>query len=159
MQITVITVGKVKEKYFTDAAHEYIKRLSKYCKLSLVEVSDEKTPDNLSEAQMIQVKDKEGDRILSKLKDSDFLITLEIDGKQVTSEAFAKSLEHLALTGKSSIVFAIGGSLGLSDSVKLRSQMALSFGMMTLPHQLMKVVLLEQVYRAFRIIKGEPYHK
>lgn len=159
MQITLITVGKVKEKYFTDAADEYIKRLSKYCKLTLVEVADEKAPENLSEAQVVQIKDKEGERILAKLKDTDYLITLEIDGRQQTSEAFADTLEQLALSGKSSIAFAIGGSLGLSDAVKRRSQLALSFGKMTLPHQLMKVVLLEQVYRAFRIIKGEPYHK
>lgn len=159
MHITIITVGKVKEKYFNDAADEYIKRLSKYCKLQLVEVPDEKAPENLSEAQMVQIKDKEGERILSKIKDNDHLVTLEIEGKQVTSEGLATIVEGLAVAGKSSLVFAIGGSLGLSDAVKHRSQMALSFSKMTFPHQLMKVILLEQVYRSFRIIKNEPYHK
>jgi len=159
MQITLITVGKVKEKFFVDAADEYIKRLSKYCKLTCIEVSDEKAPESLSEAQMVQIKDKEGDRILAKVKDSDYLITLEIDGRQMSSEGFAHTVEQLALSGKSSLAIVIGGSLGLSDAVKKRSQPALSFGKMTLPHQLMKVVLLEQVYRVFRIIKSEPYHK
>ena len=159
MQISLITVGKVKEKFFTDASDEYIKRLSKYCKLTLIEVADEKAPENLSEAQMVQIKDKEGERILSKLKDGDYLFTLEIDGKQLSSESFANTLEQLAIDGKSSLAFVIGGSLGLSDAVKRRSHYPISFGKMTLPHQLMKVVLLEQLYRGFRIIKNEPYHK
>lgn len=159
MQITVITVGKIKEKYFINAIEEYTKRLSKYCKLTPIEVPDEKAPENLSEAQMVQIKDKEGDRILAKVKDTDYVITLEIEGKQLTSEGLADHLNQLGITGRSSITMIIGGSLGLSDAVKARSDFALSFSKMTFPHQLMKVVLLEQVYRGFRIIRGEPYHK
>ena len=159
MQITVITVGKIKEKYFIGAIDEYTKRLSKYCKLTQIEVPDEKAPENLSDAQMVQIKDKEGDRILSKIKDTDYVITLEIEGKHLSSEDLADHLNHLGITGKSSITMIIGGSLGLSDAVKARSDFALSFSKMTFPHQLMKVVMLEQVYRGFRINRGEPYHK
>lgn len=159
MKITVVSVGKIKEKYFTGAINEYAKRLSKYCKLEQVEVPDEKAPENLSDKEMIQVKDKEGDRILSKINDQAYVIALAIEGKQLTSEALSSQIEKLGVSGKSHIVFVIGGSLGLSDNVLKRANYKLSFSKMTFPHQLMKVVLLEQVYRAFRISWGEPYHK
>ncbi|MCD4712677.1 MAG: 23S rRNA (pseudouridine(1915)-N(3))-methyltransferase RlmH [Clostridiales bacterium] len=159
MKITIITVGKIKEKHFTAAIDEYAKRLTKYCNMTMIEVPDEKAPENLSDKEMIQVKDKEGERILSKVKDTQYVITLEIKGKQSTSEEFSEQLSLLGLSGQSDIVFIIGGSLGLSDLVIKRSNHALSFSKMTFPHQLMKVVLLEQIYRAFRIQKNEPYHK
>lgn len=159
MKITIITVGKIKEKHFTAAIDEYAKRLTKYCNMTMIEVPDEKAPENLSDKEMIQVKEKEGERILSKVKDTQYVITLEIKGKQSTSEEFSDQLSLLGLGGQSDIVFIIGGSLGLSDQVIKRSNHALSFSKMTFPHQLMKVVLLEQVYRAFRIQKNEPYHK
>ncbi len=159
MKIKVITVGRIKEKYYVNAIKEYTKRLSAYCKLEEIEVSDEKCPENLSDKEMLQVKDKEADRILSKVKDGDFVIALAIDGKQLSSEELADKMNSLALSGKSDITFIIGGSLGLADKVMKRSNFDLSFSKMTFPHQLMKVVLVEQVYRAFRIMKGEPYHK
>lgn len=159
MRITVISVGKIKEKFYTGAIEEYSKRLSKYCTLTLVEVADEKAPETLSEKEMVQIKDREGERILDKIKDSQYVITLEIRGKQLTSEELSEKLSALGLEGNSDVVFVIGGSLGLSDAVMRRSNFALSFSRMTFPHQLMKVVLLEQVYRGFRILRGEPYHK
>lgn len=159
MRITVISVGKIKEKFYTGAIEEYSKRLSKYCTLSLVEVADEKAPETLSEKEMVQIKDREGERILDKIKDAQYVITLEIRGKQLTSEELSEKLSALGLEGNSDVVFVIGGSLGLSDAVMRRSNFALSFSRMTFPHQLMKVVLLEQVYRGFRILRGEPYHK
>lgn len=159
MKITIITVGKIKEKHFTAAIDEYAKRLTKYCNMTMIEVPDEKAPENLSDKEMVQVKDKEGERILSKIKDAQYVITLEIKGKQSTSEEFSEQLSLLGLGGQSDVVFVIGGSLGLSDQVIKRSNHALSFSKMTFPHQLMKVVLLEQIYRAFRIQKNEPYHK
>lgn len=159
MKITIITVGKIKEKHFTAAIDEYAKRLTKYCNMTMIEVPDEKAPENLSDKEMIQVKDKEGERILSKIKDTQYVITLEIKGKQSSSEEFSEQLSLLGLGGQSDVVFVIGGSLGLSDQVIKRSNQALSFSKMTFPHQLMKVVLLEQIYRAFRIQKNEPYHK
>lgn len=159
MKITVITVGKIKEKYFTDAIAEYAKRLTKYCQLTQVEVADEKAPETLSDKEMEQIKDKEGERILSKIKDTQYVMTLEIKGKQMTSEELSDKLAALGLEGNSDVVFVIGGSLGLADAVMRRSNFALSFSKMTFPHQMMKVVLLEQVYRGFRIMKGEPYHK
>ena len=159
MKITVITVGKIKERFFEDAIGEYAKRLSKYCQLTQIEVPDEKAPETLSDKEMIQIMDKEGEKILSKIKDSQYVITLEILGKQVTSEQLADKIESLGIEGNSDVVFIIGGSLGLSGNVIKRSNFSLSFSKMTFPHQLMKVVLLEQVYRSFRIIKGEPYHK
>ena len=159
MRITVITVGKIKEKFFSDAIGEYAKRLSKYCTLNQVEVPDEKAPETLSDKEMEQIKDKEGERILAKIKDSQYVITLEIKGKQLTSEELSEKLADLGLEGNSDVVFVIGGSLGLADAVMKRSNFALSFSKMTFPHQMMKVVLLEQIYRGFRIIKGEPYHK
>lgn len=159
MKITVVTVGKIKEKFYEQAIKEYAKRLSKYCQLNIIEVSDEKAPEKLSDKEAEQVKDKEGERILSKIKDGQYVITLEIKGKQMTSEELSDKMADLGLTGKSDVVFVIGGSLGLSQAVMKRSNEALSFSKMTFPHQLMRVVLLEQVYRGFRIMKGEPYHK
>jgi 23S rRNA (pseudouridine1915-N3)-methyltransferase len=159
MNITILTVGKVKEKFMQEGIGEYSKRLSKYCKLKHIEVADEKTPDNASEAMMTIIKEKEGERLLSHLKEDMFVITLEIEGKAVTSEELSQQLEQLGIMGKSNVAFVIGGSLGLSEQVSQRSNFKLSFSKMTFPHQLMKVILLEQIYRGYRIMKGEPYHK
>ena len=159
MKITVITVGKIKEKYLKDAISEYSKRLSKYCKLEIVEVDDEKTPDNASEVMENMIRSKEAERILKHIKDDAYVITLEIGGKQLSSEDLAKKIEGLGLQGVSHIIFIIGGSIGLGNEVLQKSDFALSFSKMTFPHQLMRVILLEQVYRSYRIIKGEPYHK
>lgn len=159
MRITVVCVGKIKEKFYRDAIAEFEKRLSKYCKYEIVEVADEKTPDNASHAEEEQIKEKEGTRILSKIKDDAFVCTLEIAGKKFTSVAFASWMEKLTVSGKSHIVFVIGGSLGLHSSVLARSNQAISFSDMTFPHQLMRVILSEQIYRGFRIMNNEPYHK
>ena len=159
MNITIISVGKIKEKYINLGLSEFQKRLSKYCKLNLIEVSDEKAPENLSEADMEIVKNKEGEKILSKVNDNTYIIVLAIDGKQLSSEELSKKIDNLALQGNSSVTFIIGGSLGLSDEVLNKANYKLSFSKMTFPHQLMKLILLEQVYRAFRISRGEPYHK
>ena len=159
MKITILCVGKIKEKYFTGAIEEYSKRLSRYCKLEIIEVADEKTPDGASEALEEQIKAKEAERILSTIKDNTLVCTLEIMGKRLTSEAFADWINQAAISGKSSICFVIGGSLGLHESVTKRADYHLSFSDMTFPHQLMRVILSEQIYRAFRIISGEPYHK
>ena len=159
MNITILCVGQIKEKYFRDAIAEYQKRLSRYCKLQMIEVADEKTKENASEAENDLIRKKEGERLLKHIKDSDYCITLEIDGKMLTSEGLSKEIDRLGLAGKSSLVFVIGGSIGLDTAVLKRSDYALSFSKMTFPHQLMRVILLEQIYRSFRIIKGEPYHK
>ena len=159
MKIKIITVGKLKEKYLVQGINEYLKRLQRYGKVEIIEVPDEKAPEKLSEAEMLQVKDKEGERILTKLSEADHLFALAIDGKQPSSEAFAKEIEQLGISGKSQLAFVIGGSLGLSDRVLKRSDQKISFGKMTYPHQLMRLILVEQIYRAFRIQKGEPYHK
>ncbi|MTI46250.1 23S rRNA (pseudouridine(1915)-N(3))-methyltransferase RlmH [Sporosalibacterium faouarense] len=159
MNITIISVGKIKEKYFTNGIKEYSKRLSRYCKLRLIEVNDEKAPEKLSDAEMEIVKDKEGQRILNKISDSSYVIALAIEGKQLSSEDLSSKIDSLAVSGNSDITFIIGGSLGLSKEVLNRSNYKLSFSKMTFPHQLMKIVLLEQIYRSFRISKGEPYHK
>ncbi|MER2131664.1 23S rRNA (pseudouridine(1915)-N(3))-methyltransferase RlmH [Carnobacterium viridans] len=159
MNIKIITVGKLKEKYLKMGIAEYAKRLSAYCKMELIEVPDEKAPEKLSEAEMVQVKEKEGERILAKIPDQAFVFALTIEGKQRTSEEFAKEIEQLGVQGKSTIVFVIGGSLGLSDAVMKRSNTPISFGKMTLPHQLMRLVLIEQIYRGFKIVRNEPYHK
>ena len=159
MRITILCVGKIKEKFYSDAVAEYAKRLSKYCKLEIVEVPDEKTPDGASAVVEEQIKEKEGKRILEKIKEDAFVCTLEIAGKRLTSEGLAQWMEKLAVSGNSHIVFVIGGSLGLHSSVLKRSNMGLSFSDMTFPHQLMRVILTEQIYRAFRIINKEPYHK
>ena len=159
VKITLITVGKIKEKYLKDAIAEYSKRLSRYCKLEIIEVADEKTPDQASEAVEEGIRDKEGERILKQIRDDMYVITLEIEGKMLTSEEFAGKIEQLGIQGTSSITFVIGGSIGLGKEVLKRSDYALSFSKMTFPHQLMRVILLEQIYRGYRIINGEPYHK
>lgn len=159
MKITLITVGKIKEKYLKDAIAEYTKRLSKYCKLEIVEVADEKTPDNASEVVEDAIRAKEAERILKYVKDDAYVITLEIQGKQLNSEELAEKIDKLGIQGTSHIVFIIGGSIGLGEAVLKKSNYALSFSKMTFPHQLMRVILLEQVYRSYRIISGEPYHK
>jgi 23S rRNA (pseudouridine1915-N3)-methyltransferase len=159
MNISVITVGKIKEKYLRDAIDEYSKRLGRYCKLDIIEVSDEKTPDNASEKEELQIKDKEGEAILKHIKDNMFLVALAIEGKQLASEELADLIKDLGVKGESNIAFVIGGSLGLSKAVLSRANYKLSFSKMTFPHQLMRVILLEQVYRGYRIINGEPYHK
>lgn len=159
MRITIVCVGKIKEKFYRDAIAEYEKRLSKYCKFDIIEVADEKTPDKASATEEEQIKEKEAQRILSKIKDDAYVCTLEIDGKKFSSEGFAEWIEQSGIRGISSIYFVIGGSLGLHSSVLKRSNQVLSFSDMTFPHQLMRVILSEQIYRAFRIINKEPYHK
>lgn len=159
MKITLITVGKIKEKYLKDAIAEYSKRLSKYCKLEIIEVADEKTPDQASENVERQIRQKEGERILRYVKEDAYVITLEIGGAMLDSVAFAKKIETLGIQGKSHIIFIIGGSIGLGENVLKRSDYGLSFSKMTFPHQLMRVILLEQIYRGYRIMEGAPYHK
>lgn len=159
MKITLITVGKIKEKYLKDAIAEYSKRLSRYCKLEIVEVADEKTPDNASDTVEDAIRDKEGERILKYIKEDAYVITLEIAGKMLTSEEMAEKIEKLGVQGTSHIIFIIGGSIGLGREILERSNYALSFSKMTFPHQLMRVILLEQIYRSYRIINHEPYHK
>lgn len=159
MKITLITVGKIKEKYLKDAILEYSKRLSKYCKLEIIEVADEKTPDNSSEVIDDAIRAKEAERILKYVKDDAYVITLEIDGKQLTSEELSEKMEKLGVQGISHIIFIIGGSIGLGQAVLAKSNYALSFSKMTFPHQLMRVILLEQIYRSYRIMNHEPYHK
>ncbi|MGI6584987.1 MAG: 23S rRNA (pseudouridine(1915)-N(3))-methyltransferase RlmH [Lutisporaceae bacterium] len=159
MNISIIAVGKLKERYFKEAVEEYSTRLSKYCKLDISEVPDEKAPENLSTAQELAVIRKEGQGILKHIKEDTYAIALAIQGKQLSSEAFAGFISDLGIKGRSNIAFIIGGSLGLSDEVLKRADFKLSFSPMTFPHQLMRVILLEQIYRGFRIIKGEPYHK
>lgn len=159
MRITVVCVGKIKERFFSDAIKEYEKRLSRYCKLSVTEVPDGKTPDGASEALEEQIKKKEGERILKAIPEGAYVIALAIEGKQLSSEELAECVERLGVGGTSHIVFIIGGSLGLAKEVLQRADYLLSFSRMTFPHQLMRVVLLEQLYRAYRIINGEPYHK
>ncbi len=159
MKITIIAVGKIKEKYFTGAIEEYAKRLSRYCKLELIEVPDEKTPDGASDATELHIKEKEGERILQKISDSAYVIALAIDGKMLDSEELAAQMERWNVGGVSHMVFVIGGSLGLAPAVMKRADYRLSFSRMTFPHQLMRVILLEQIYRSFRIRNHEPYHK
>lgn len=159
MKITILCVGKVKEKYFVDAIKEYSKRLSKYVSLEIIEVADEKTPDNASENVERMIKEKEGEKLLKHIKDNQYVITLEIEGKQLDSVELSNHINKLGIDGKSNICFVIGGSLGLDDRIKKRADFKLSFSKMTFPHQLMRVVLLEQIYRAYRIINNEPYHK
>ena len=159
MKITLIAVGKIKERYFVDAIREYSKRLSRYCRLEIIQVADEKTPDGASEALEEQIKEKEGRRILDQIREGAYVIALAVEGKQLDSLELAARMERLAVEGKSQLVFLIGGSLGLSKEVMRRADFALSFSAMTFPHQLMRVILLEQIYRSFRIRAGEPYHK
>ena len=159
MKITVICVGKIKEKFYRDAVDEYLKRLSRYCKMEIVELADEKTPDKASPLEEEQIKQKEGERILAKIKEDAYVVTLEILGETMDSVSFGQLIERTGLAGKSHIQFVIGGSLGLHQSVSARANQKISFSKMTFPHQLMRVILCEQIYRGYRIISGEPYHK
>lgn len=159
MKITIVCVGKIKEKFYKDAIDEYQKRLGKYCKLEIIEVPDEKTPDGASDKVCEGIMEKEGERVLSHIPDTSYVIALAIEGKQYDSVSFAKYIDRLGIEGKSNIVLTIGGSLGLSNKVKSRADTLLSFSNMTFPHQLMRVILLEQIYRAYRITNNEPYHK
>ncbi|MBW9148622.1 23S rRNA (pseudouridine(1915)-N(3))-methyltransferase RlmH [Clostridium sp. CM028] len=159
MNITIICVGKIKEKYLKSAIDEYTKRLSRYCKLNIIELSDEKTPDNASEKEEVIIKDKEGEAIVRSIKDNVFVIALELNGKTLSSVELSNYIRDLGIRGDSNIAFVIGGSLGLSKAVLERANYKLCFSKMTFPHQLFRVMLLEQVYRGFRIISGEPYHK
>jgi len=159
VNISIVAIGKLKEKYLKQGIDEYIKRLSAYAKVDIIELPDEKAPENLSDQDMKIVKDKEGERILSKISPDAHVIALAIEGKMKSSEELADNMDRLATYGKSKVTFVIGGSLGLSDAVLKRADEKLSFSKMTFPHQLMRLILLEQVYRAFRINRGEPYHK
>lgn len=159
MKISVLCVGKIKEKYFTAGIAEYEKRLSRYCKLEIIEVADEKTLYQASENEEKMIKAKEGERLSKYIKDDSYVIALAIEGKQLDSVEFSKKIEQLGINGVSHIVFLIGGSLGLDQDLLKRADMKLSFSKMTFPHQMMRMVLLEQVYRGYRIMKGEPYHK
>lgn len=159
MKIDIICVGKLKEKYLVQAIAEYSKRLSRYCKLNIIELSDEKTPDNASEKEELMIKQKEGEKILSQVKDGAYVVALDLGGKMISSEELAGFMSDRALRGDSHLVFIIGGSLGLSNEVLQRAQYKLCFSKMTFPHQLFRVMLLEQIYRGYRINNGEPYHK
>lgn len=159
MKIEVISVGKVREKYIKLGIDEFKKRLQAYCSLALIEVSDEQAPENLSTKELAIVKQKEGERILAKIKQDAYVIALDIEGVNWSSEQLAEEIEQLSFQGKNNITFIIGGSNGLSPEVLARANQRLSFSKMTFPHQLMKLILLEQVYRGFKIMRGEPYHK
>lgn len=159
MKITIVCVGKIKEKFYRDALAEYAKRLSRYCSLTITEVADEKTKEQASETECAIIKDREGERILKSIRDDGYVIALAIDGKTLDSVELSEKIDKLGLSGKSNVYFVIGGSLGLSDAVMKRADYKLSFSRMTFPHQLMRVILLEQIYRCYRIINHEPYHK
>lgn len=159
MKITILCVGKLKEKYLREAAEEYRKRLSRYVKLEVIEVPDEKTPDQASANEEYQIREKEGERLMKHIKKEDHVIALAIDAPQYDSLSFSEKLDRFGIHGTGNVVFLIGGSLGLAEGVMKRADEAVSFSKMTFPHQLMRVILLEQIYRSFRIIKGEPYHK
>ena len=159
MRITILCVGKIKEKFYRDAIAEYGKRLSRYCKFEIIEVADEKTPDHASDTEEFLIKEKEADRMEKYLKDNAYVIALAIEGKQLDSVELSEKLEALGTSGTSHIIFVIGGSLGLSDRILKRADYKLSFSKMTFPHQLMRVILSEQIYRSYRIMNHEPYHK
>jgi 23S rRNA (pseudouridine1915-N3)-methyltransferase len=159
LNIIILAVGKLKEKYIKDGIKEYEKRLKPYCRLDIMEVAEEKAPETLSDAEKLQVLEKEGKRILEKLNPSSFVIPLCIEGEQYSSEQMAEKLQGLMVSGVSHITFIIGGSLGLSDEVKARGHLKLSFSAFTFPHQLMRLILVEQIYRWFKIMRGEPYHR
>ncbi len=159
MKVTILCVGKIKEKFYRDAIAEYEKRLSRYCKLEIVEVADEKTPDNASETVELQIKEKEAERMDKYIKDGAYVVALAIEGKQLDSVELSEKIEQLGTGGTSHIIFVIGGSLGLSEHILKRADYKLSFSRMTFPHQLMRVILLEQIYRSYRIMNHEPYHK
>ncbi len=159
MKITILTVGKIKEPFYREAIFEFQKRLGRYAKLSIIEVPDEKAPEEAGEREKMQILEKEGGRLLKQIHSGTYVIALAIDGKAYDSIAFAEKIKSLGVNGASHILFVIGGSLGLSKAVLDRADLRLSFSNMTFPHQLMRVILLEQIYRSFRIINGEPYHK
>lgn len=159
MKIRILCVGKIKEKFMREALDEYSKRLSRYIKLEITEVADEKTPDGASEKEEIQIRNKEEERLLKLIQQEDYVITLAIDGKMYDSEAFSKKLDRFGMLGRGSVVFVIGGSLGLGEQILERADETISFSKMTFPHQLMRVILLEQIYRGYRILRNEPYHK
>ena len=159
MKIKVVTVGKLKEKYLKDGIAEYTKRISRFAKLEMIELADEKTPDKASELENQKILETEGARILSKVGERDFVVVLAIEGKTFSSEDFSKQLEQASIKGYSTLTFIIGGSLGLAPIVKNRANLSVSFGRLTLPHQLMRLVLVEQIYRSFTIQQGSPYHK
>lgn len=159
MNISIITVGKLKEKYLKDGIEEYRKRLTRYCNIEIIEVSDEKAPENLSDKEEEMVKAKEGTSILKHIKDSTYVIALAINGNMLSSEGLSELISGLGINGTSNIAFVIGGSLGLSGEVLSRANYKLSFSKLTFPHQLMRLILLEQIYRSFKITTGEPYHK
>ncbi len=159
MKITILCVGKVKEKFYRDAIGEFAKRLGRYCKLDIIEVSDEKTDEQATQTEIDIVKSKEGERLLKNIKDDAYVFCLAIEGSQLDSVELSRKMDKLMSSGKSHIYFVIGGSLGLSDAVLKRADYKLSFSKMTFPHQLMRVILLEQIYRSFRISNNEPYHK
>ena len=159
MNISVICIGKLKEKYWTQAVEEYSRRLKSYCSLNIVELKEARLPDKAGSAEELAVKEAEGDAILKKIRETDYVISLEVNGKALSSEKLADKIQNLAVNGRSNVVFVIGGSLGLSEAVSRRADFKLSFSAMTFPHQMMRVILLEQVYRSFKIIRGETYHK
>lgn len=159
MKIKVVTVGKLKEKYLKDGIAEYTKRISRFAKLEMIELADEKTPDKASKLENQKILGTEGERILSKVGERDFVVVLAIEGKTLSSEEFSKQLEQASIKGYSTLTFIIGGSLGLAPVVKNKANLSISFGRLTLPHQLMRLVLVEQIYRAFTIQQGSPYHK
>ena len=159
MKIKIVTVGKLKERYLKDGIAEYTKRISRFAKLEMIELTDEKTPDKASELENQKILETEGARILSKVGERDFVVVLAIEGKTFSSEDFSKQLEQASIKGYSTLTFIIGGSLGLAPVVKNRANLSVSFGRLTLPHQLMRLVLVEQIYRAFTIQQGSPYHK
>lgn len=159
MKVKLITVGKLKEKYLKEGVAEYVKRLGRFAKIEQIELVDEKTPDNASQTENQKILSKEAERILAKISDREYVIALAIEGEQFPSEKFSRLLSEVTLKGFSDITFVIGGSLGLSSEVKKRANLLMSFGLLTLPHQLMRLVLVEQIYRAFMIQQGSPYHK
>ena len=159
MKIKIVTVGKLKAKYLKDGIAEYSKRISRFATVEMIELADEKTPDRASDSENEKILNLEGNRILSKIGDREFVVVLAIEGKTLSSEEFSKQLEQASINGYSTLTFVIGGSLGLSPQVKKRANLSLSFGRLTLPHQLMRLVLVEQIYRAFTIQQGSPYHK
>lgn len=159
MKITILAVGKIKEKYFVDAIKEYSKRLSRYCKLEIIEVADEKTPENASEREEALIRNREGERLRKYIKEGAYVISMAIQGKQYSSEEFSAKLDRLGIQGESHIIFIIGGSIGIDEGILKESKECISFSKMTFPHQMMRVILLEQIYRGYRIMRGEPYHK
>ena len=159
MKIKIVTVGKLKEKYLKDGIAEYAKRISRFATVEMIELADEKIPDRASDSENAKILDVEGNRILSKIGEREFVVVLAIEGKTLSSEEFSKQLEQASINGSSTLTFVIGGSLGLSKEVKKRANLSVSFGRLTLPHQLMRLVLIEQIYRAFTIQQGSPYHK